>query len=164
MFDLSDGEYHYIGDYYDSCYFVRQTSNWQLLFGEAQSYDYDARRDCAWDYVDTKQLRIDAVNHDWYEYSLESFEEDMDVMDYYSFYDNHECPPDEVMDAIEELWYDSDDYEWDFNYPSDTAMRQRIPQMLDRSNNNDYKDILERILTKLGREKIQFLPTLEPIR
>lgn len=146
--------------YYDQILFVKKRADGTLDFWVADWYNEDAINDCWRDYVDTKDLWLDEVNNNWYEYSLESFESDMCISDYYDFYDNHEEPPSEVIDLIEEqCWYDINDWAFDWNSVNESKAR-----MIINSNEEIYNELsFEYVKDKIGREKIEFLEC-EPVR
>lgn len=159
MRELRDG-YIALCRSYDEILFVKKRTDGTLDFRIASWYNDDAINDCGRDYVDTKDLWLDEVNNNWYEYSLESFESNMYIRDYYDFYDNHDEPPSEVTDMLEdECWYVLDDWAFDWNSVSEWKARLFV-------NNNDeiYNETaLEFVKNRIGREKINFLEC-EPVR
>lgn len=156
--------YTYVCNCGDESLFVYKDTDGHLSYYIAEWFCEDNVRDCAWDYVDTKQEWLNEVNNNWYEYSRETFEEDMYIMDYYDFYDNHDEPPSEVFDILEEKdIFDQDRSDWamDWNQASNQRARSLMNSFDDNYEPNE--ELIDYLLNALGREEIKFL-NVEPIR
>ena len=156
--------YTYVCNYSDESLFVYKDADGHLSYYIAEWFCEDSVRDCAWDYVDTKQEWLNEVNNNWYEYSRETFEEDMYIMDYYDFYDNHNEPPSEVFDILDDKWiFDQNSSDWamDWNQASNQRARSIMNSFDDSYEPNE--ELIDYLLNSLGREEIKFL-NVEPIR